>query len=180
MGKELTSSPILPISLRGLGTDCERSLSRHWLPYALAFWNPTQEQSVVKTDAPWMHGVTREDFLADLSSAPRRRTTGLSANQQTARDVAALFEKAATRHRHVRAISRPDRVGSDDLQMAEQIRVHPMSRRSLAFMRFAVQRVDADRPLTRIIHEASAASPYASVTGGLASRLRAFATNRHE
>lgn len=65
MGKELTSSPIPPISLQRLCTDCEHALSKRWLPYALASWNPTHEQSVVKPDAPWIQGFTREDFPED-------------------------------------------------------------------------------------------------------------------
>ena len=49
----------------------------------------------------------------------------------------------ATRHRKVRDIRRPDLIGSGDRQMAEQIRVHPMRRMSLAGVGFAVQRFDA-------------------------------------
>ena len=49
----------------------------------------------------------------------------------------------APRHRKVRDIRRPHLIGSGDRQMAEQIRVHPMCRMSLAGVGFAVQRFDA-------------------------------------
>ena len=88
--------------------------------------------------------IAGQGLLDRLDAEVGRQRVGQPPRQHSATGPVQDREEIlkATRHRTVRDISRPDMVGSGDLQMTEQIRVHPMRRMLLDGIGFSVQRFD--------------------------------------